>query len=1002
MYKISSRVFIRVVDLTFEKLNIRIITKHNMGTYVQKNCTYTPKRYENIKKSIQDKRLYRGLTLNNGLRALLISDPTTDKSAASLTVNVGALNDGAELPGLAHFLEHMLFLGSKKYPEENDYQKYVSEHAGHTNAYTAEHQTNFFFDIGPDFLPGALDRFAQFFIEPLFDDSATQREVNAVNSEHEKNIPADQWRVRQLEKSNSKAGHPYNHFSTGNKDTLDVIPKSKGIEIRKKLLDFHNTWYSANIMCLAVLGRESLDELENLVSNLFDDVNNKDVECPIYNDHPYGSEQLKRKFYVVPVKDIRSLKISFSAPDVIDQYRTSPEHYVSNLIGHEGPGSLHAILRERSLCNSLSAGLSYTAPGFGFFTINADLTEEAMDKIDDIITLVFQYIKLLKTEGIQEWIFEENKKLEEMMFMFKDKESPSSYVMTLAAAMHHYPIEDILSANYIIDEWKPELISSLLKYLTPENMKVIVVSKSFESIATEVEPWYGTKYKIEPIPDDLIMKWKEVDVPPKEVLHLPPPNEFVPENFDLFPLDANAPKNPTILYESRTSRVWYKQDDEYLLPKLNVHIELFSPLAFLDPGNYNLTNMFVFLLKDALNEYAYAAKLAGLSWNITSTKNGVLLGLSGYNEKLPVLLDRVIDRMVTFQVDPKRFEIIREAFIRSLKNFEADQPHQHANFFLSYALTEYGYNKEELLDACDVLNEQNLMRFLPDFFSHIYMQVLIHGNCSNNVALHIVKLCEDPFKSACGLLPQQLLPYREVNLEYGSHFVYEIYNKVHSSSCFCAYYQCSLESTANNTIIELFAQIINEPCFNVLRTQEQLGYIVMSGVRRNSGVQGLIILVQSEKHPVYLNSRVEEFLKSMQPYIEKMTDEEFETHKTTLATRKLEKPKQLAKLTNKFWGEISSRYYNFDRVEMEVKYLSTLKKDDVLNFYKDSLLINSSHRRKLAIHVISKVTNPSYSKELEEKAEKIEDVTLFKNSLSLCPLPKPYMNIPPVGTKSKL
>lgn len=49
----------------------------------------TPKRYENIKKSIQDKRLYRGLKLSNGLRALVISDPSTDKSAASLTVNVG-------------------------------------------------------------------------------------------------------------------------------------------------------------------------------------------------------------------------------------------------------------------------------------------------------------------------------------------------------------------------------------------------------------------------------------------------------------------------------------------------------------------------------------------------------------------------------------------------------------------------------------------------------------------------------------------------------------------------------------------------------------------------------------------------------------------------------------------------------------------------------------------------------------------------------------------------
>lgn len=58
-------------------------------------------------------------------------------------------------------------------------------------------------------------RFAQFFLEPLFENSATEREVNAVNSEHEKNIPVDMWRVRQVEKTLSKASHPYNHFATG-------------------------------------------------------------------------------------------------------------------------------------------------------------------------------------------------------------------------------------------------------------------------------------------------------------------------------------------------------------------------------------------------------------------------------------------------------------------------------------------------------------------------------------------------------------------------------------------------------------------------------------------------------------------------------------------------------------------------------------------------------------------------------------------------------------------
>ena len=70
--------------------------------------------YNEIIQSSQDKRAYRGIQLDNGIKCLLVSDPLTDRSAASLDVNAGYLLDPNEFPGLAHFCEHMLFMGSKK------------------------------------------------------------------------------------------------------------------------------------------------------------------------------------------------------------------------------------------------------------------------------------------------------------------------------------------------------------------------------------------------------------------------------------------------------------------------------------------------------------------------------------------------------------------------------------------------------------------------------------------------------------------------------------------------------------------------------------------------------------------------------------------------------------------------------------------------------------------------------------------------------------------------
>ena len=73
--------------------------------------------------------------------------------------SLGSLSDPLEISGLAHFCEHMLFLGTKKYPKENEYSQFLSEHAGSSNAFTSGEHTNYYFDISHEHLQGALDRF---------------------------------------------------------------------------------------------------------------------------------------------------------------------------------------------------------------------------------------------------------------------------------------------------------------------------------------------------------------------------------------------------------------------------------------------------------------------------------------------------------------------------------------------------------------------------------------------------------------------------------------------------------------------------------------------------------------------------------------------------------------------------------------------------------------------------------------------------------------------------
>lgn len=972
---------------------------------------HVEKRFDNIIKSPNDKRLYRGLLLTNKMKVLLISEPTTDKSAASLIVNTGYFFDPDDLPGLAHFCEHMLFLGTQKYPQQNEYTMYLSQNGGTYNASTHVEHTTYFFDVDSEKLEGALDRFAQFFLTPLFTETLTELELNAINLEHEKNLANDTWRINQLDKSSAKPDHPYSKFGTGNKQTLDVLPKQNGVNVREKLLEFHEKYYSANTMSLCVLGKESLDELEQMVANMFSEVRNKEVELPVWEKPPFDEEHFQNKWYIVPIKDLRNLTMIFPIPDLQQYYKSAPAHYIAHLLGHEGEGSLLSALKARGWCNSLLSSKRLGARGFEFFNIVVDLTKEGVDHVDDIILLTFQYINMLKKEGPIKWIHDEYKDIADMNFRFKEKCPPYRYVSSIVQVLQDYPMEEVLTIEQLFPEWKPDLINWVMDHLTPQNVRIHVVGKSYENIADETEKWYGTKFKKEKIPQSVIEKWSNPGY--SSDLKLPPKNDFIPTKFDIKPAEGNITKFPEIINNTPLIRLWFKQDDEFLVPKANLSVDFVSPVTYMDPLSFNCSYLFTLLFRDSLNEYAYAAELAGLKWELSNNKYGMTIGIGGYDDKQRVLLEKIMDKMVSFKVDPKRFEVLKEAYVRGLKNFEVEQPYQHAVYYLSALLSEQVWLKDELLKATSQLTAERVQQFIPQFLSKVHVECLLHGNVTMLEAMETAKLIESKLTSTLPymvpLLPRQLILYREIKLENGSHFVFEVENKSHNSSCIEVYYQTSLQSTESNMHLELLAQILSEPCFSTLRTKEQLGYIVFSGIHRTNGAQGLRIIVQSDRHPQYLEQRINLFLESMLEHVSNMSEEEFNRHKESLAVQRLEKPKKLTNLTMLFWYEISMQQYNFDRANIEVAYLRTITKEQIIKFYKE--IIKTETQQKLSVHVISTTEDSKAMKESATLSEcsdatnangykRINDIMTFKISQSLFPLLKPFNDVPRKGAHS--
>lgn len=222
------------------------------------------------------------------------------------------------------------------------------------------------------------------------------------------------------------------------------------MDVRQKFMDFHAKHYSANRMKLVVLGRESLDELEEWAADLFAGVRNKELAQNRWEDEvPFRKEDLLTQCFAKPVMDMRSLDITFPFIDEEYLFESQPSRYISHLIGHEGPGSIMSYIKSMGWASGLSAGAQPVCPGTpGLFGLQIRLTEDGLKNYKEIVKVVFQYISLLREAKPQQWIFEEQKGIAEVDFKFKQKTPASSFTSKTSAVMQTpLPREWLLSGH---------------------------------------------------------------------------------------------------------------------------------------------------------------------------------------------------------------------------------------------------------------------------------------------------------------------------------------------------------------------------------------------------------------------------------------------------------------------------------------------------------------------------------------------------------------------------
>ncbi|KAG1754340.1 Metalloenzyme, LuxS/M16 peptidase-like protein [Suillus lakei] len=935
-----------------------------------------------IEKSQLDEREYRLIKLDNGLLAMLIQDAKADIAAASLDVAVGHLSDPDDIPGLAHFCEHLLFMGTDQFPKENEYSEYLSKNNGHSNAYTAPANTNYFFRVATSALPGALARFSAFFHCPLFAPSCTTREMNAVDSEHSKNHQADPWRVFQLNKHLTKEGHPWSKFGSGNRETLSAAGRTFkvanggviGRETRRRLVEWWNREYCAGRMRLCVVGKESLDELADMVSTLFTPIKNRGQDpLPVIPDHPFGPNEMGTLVSVQTVKAFHAIEISFPLVWQSPLWRYKPAHFISHFTGHEGPGSLFSYLKNKGWATSLSSGPQSLARGFEMFKFTIHLTKLGFENYQSVALATYKYLSLLRSSAFPKWYQSELVKLARTRFQFAAKQNAESYAVSLSERLGRpVPPESILRETVVPCEWDSEdgerEVRDILEDMRITKGRAVLMAKKeeLERISKneqwEHEKWYGTGYRVERWDPSFV----EQAEGPNDIreLYLPGPNEFIPTNLEVEKRDVLEPaKRPHLIKQTPMGSVWHKKDDQFWLPKASLVLELRSPVAGSSPRADTMTRLFADLVNDSLQEFAYDAELAGLVFHSGSHHLGLMITLDGYNDKLPILARRVMETVRNLQVREDRLSVIKEKVKRDWENFFMDQGYRLSDYYTQYMLTHNTWTITEKLQEISNVTQDELQRHIDDFLARLSIEVLVTGNMHKDEAIGLSEMVENILNASP--ISADETAQRALVLPEGSDYIWKshIPNPNDPNSSLTYYLQLGSSTDARlRTTTLLLIHMMSEPAFDILRTKEQLGYIVFCSELQLSGASllGLRLVVQSERSPAYLEQRVEAFLDTMKSKIEDMEPIDFEQFKTGLRQKWTEVIKDLKKERAKFWEHIDSGYLDFLRHlgYNDSDLLTEITKHDVLELFLSRIHPLGLKRSKLSVQLQSRKPRP--------------------------------------------
>jgi len=877
-------------------------------------------------------RKFKSGILHNNLKYVIIQDKTEDYANVSLSVNIGSLDDPVEYMGLAHFLEHMLFLGSDMFPKESYFDEILKQSGGSSNAYTSAYETVYYFKILDNNLDNfytSINIFSRFFIDPKFNESSIEREINAINSEHLKNTNNDSWFIFQVIYNLSDKDSGINRFSTGNLKTLGNDMDA----LRTRMKQFYNDYYCSNNMCLTIQSSHDINIVEKMIIKLFSLVPNTVAkDRGIVKLNKYKLKQIE--YQIIPTNDVNEIIYFWEIPSFFSFINNNVLKVIHTIIQYNGIDNLQYVLTRKGLANSVESD----SMDEGLYIIRITICKSKItltDQIAQINTIVQYYMNIFLQSLSLEKVYEYVKNKMELNYLFNIKESNESLVNDIASNLHYYDIRNIYKGSNVIIYPDINLLKKVIQMLHFSKSNIIYISQKIidPSMVKQFikDKYYFKKYGklnksliVSPSSSTGLNNLFSIKID-KTMLNI---NPVIIKNLDQYNI-------PTLVIKNN----WYGGTSKFKEPFVFGFIYLSHERLFNTIKDITLTEIACNILNQYLSEiYADKFELGfNARLNLCTTTGIIILFVMAYNSSYTLFFNQILKDIKLIRPEQVVIHNIIEQLKENLLNINNISPWDYSTYIIGLHQNVYSYDKIKILEYIKILMKSNYINMIKKRIKRISRMYklsvinFVYGNI-NRINIPIIK---------------STIKLTKIPIQKTLHDIIAKHpNMDEKNKIVMIIFPGGIFSPYNGAKLTILSLLLKQPTFDQLRTIHQLGYLVNSSLQLVNNNYKISIKVQSSLDINIVEQKMNDYIKWFEDYLHKLDMKEFNKIKVSVKGILLSKPSNIVELINKYTDEIKYRTFIFNRNELIVDQIDAITLETIVQLYKSLI------KKKVVIKII--------------------------------------------------